>query len=202
MGTALKFGDSPIVRIVTQINALGGAPSLNDAWRRRMAMMDEKLVPRLMDRESVVQAFPLVRDLLPNVSLEQWTRFARPLLGANARSPRGLMTIQNGASYILALFGFEVRESLVETRTLWIDNIIVPNIPGRDMIWAAIMDTAEYLARMNGCRAIRAGFADQLDPGDSERLWVRLSFERSGYSLEGVQAFKRLGLGAVAAHDA
>jgi len=165
--------------------------------------MDEKLVPRLLDRESVVQAFPLVRDLLPRVSLEQWARFARPLLGASSgRSPRGLMTIQNGAGYILALFAFEVRESLTETRALAIDSIIVPNIPGRDMIWAAIMDAAEYLARMNGCRAIRAGFADALDPGDSERLWVRLSFERSGFSLEGIQAFKRLRLGAAAARDA
>jgi|DewCreStandDraft_4_1066084.scaffolds.fasta_scaffold151885_2 hypothetical protein len=155
--------------------------------------MEEKLVPRLMDRESVVQAFPLVRDLLPNVTLEQWLRFARPLLNSGSgRCPRGLMTIQNAASYILALFGFEVRESLTDTRALWIDNIIVPNIPGRDMIWEAVMDAADYLARMNGCRTIRAGFAEELDPANSERLWVRLSFERSGYSLDGVQAFKRL----------
>ncbi len=164
--------------------------------------MDEKLVPRLMDRESVVQAFPLVRDLLPSVTLEQWTRFARPLLNAHSgKCPRGLMTIQNSASYILALFAFEVRESLTETRALWIDNIIVPNIPGRDMIWEAVTDAADYLARMNSCRTIRAGFADDLGSADSERLWARLSFERAGYSLDGVQAFKRLSLGPTSSQN-
>jgi hypothetical protein len=174
----------------------------NTGLRPRKPIMEEKLVPRLMDRESAVQAFPLVRDLLPNVSLEQWIRFARPLLSSHsAKCPRGLMTIQNGASYILALFGFEVRESLTETRALWIDNIIVPNIPGRDMIWEAVMDAAEYLARMNGCRTIRAGFADELDPAHSERLWVKLSFERSGYSLDGMQALKRLNPGPTPIHN-
>lgn len=155
--------------------------------------MDDKLIPRLLDRESVVQAFPLVRDLLPHVSLEQWIRFARPLLSARStKSPRGLMTIRNGVGYILSLFAFEVRDSLTDSRTLSIDHIIVPNIPGRDMLWESVVDAAEYLAKVNGCQSIRADFGEDLDPAGSERLWMRVSFERVGYSLDGIQAFKRL----------
>ncbi len=158
--------------------------------------MDDKLVPRLLDRMSIDRAFPLVRNLAPAITLDRWTRFARPHLTSRSPNwPRGLMTIQNPAGYILGLFAFEVRDDLQENRALCIDNIIVPNIPGRDMIWAAVVDAAEHLANINGCRVIRAGFADELDPTDSDRAWIKGSLEHAGYSFEGVRAFKRVEAG-------
>ncbi len=155
--------------------------------------MNEALTPRLLDKSTIDRAFPLVRNLVPAMTQERWTRFARPHLSSRSPHwPRGLMAIQNPGGYILGLFVFEVRDDLYETRALCIDNIIVPNLPGRDLVWAAIVDAAEHLAAMNGCRVIRAGLADELNPADTDRAWLSASLEKAGYSLEGVRAFKRI----------
>jgi hypothetical protein len=162
--------------------------------------MDESLTPRLLDKSTVDRAFPLVRNLNPEITQDRWTQFARPHLASRSPHwPRGLMAIQNPAGYILGLFVFEVRDDLHETRALCIDNIIVPNLPGRDLVWASIVDAAEHLAAMNGCRVIRAGLADELDPGDTDRAWLAASLQKSGYAMDGFRAFKRLESGAQAA---
>lgn len=155
--------------------------------------MDDSLTPRLLDRSTIDRAFPLVRNLVPEITHERWTRFARPHLTSRSPNwPRGLMAIQNPAGYMLGLFVFEVRDDLYENRALCIDNIIVPNLPGRDLVWAAVVEAAEHVAAMNGCRVIRAGLADELDPSDIDRAWLSTSLEKSGYSLEGLRAVKRV----------
>lgn len=155
--------------------------------------MDDKLTPRLLDKGTIDRAFPLVRNLAPDITLDRWTRFAKPhLVSRSSEWPRGLMTIQNRAGYILGLFVFEVRDDLYEKRALSIDNIIIPNIPGRDMIWTAVVDAAEHIATMNGCRVIRAGLADELGPRQHDQAWLSASLEKAGYSFEGLRALKRL----------
>lgn len=162
--------------------------------------MDDSLTPRLLDKSTIDRAFPLVRNLVPAITHERWTRFARPHLASRSPNwPRGLMAIQNPAGYILGLFVFEVRDDLYESRALCIDNIIVPNLPGRDLVWTAVVDAAEHLAAMNACRVIRAGLADELDPSNTDRAWLSASLQKSGYSLEGVRAVKRIESAAQAA---
>ena len=77
--------------------------------------MAEPLAPRLLDRDTIDRAYPLVRSIATGVTLDRWGRFARPLVSSRSSSwPRGLMTIQNAAGYILGLYGFEVRDDLQE----------------------------------------------------------------------------------------
>ena len=155
--------------------------------------MSFSLAPRLLDQNTIDQAYPLVRNLANGITLDRWGRFARPFVSTRSSPwPRGLMTIQNEAGYILALFGFEVRDDLYENRTLCIENIVIASIPGRDTIWAAMVNAAEQLATMHGCHAIRAGLTDDLDPHDTDRRWLINSLQSAGYSLEGVRAFKRM----------
>src|SRR4029077_3011704 len=103
--------------------------------------------------------------------------------------PRGVMTIQNAAGYILALFVFEVRDDLYEGRILYLDYFMVPNVAGRRRIWDSAIGAAENLARLNGCRAIRAELGGELERSDENLL---TSLERSGYSPAGVRTLKRL----------
>lgn len=155
--------------------------------------MLEPLAPRLLDRDMIDRAYPLVRDISAGITLDRWGRFARPLVSSRSAAwPRGLMTIQNTAGYILGLFGFEVRDDLYENRALCIENIVIADIPGRDAIWTAVIEAVEQLAKMHGCRAIRAGLNDELDPSGGDRHWLASSFESAGYSLEGVRASKRI----------
>jgi len=109
-----------------------------------------------------------------------------------------MMTIQNAAGYILALFAFEVRDDLHENRIFYMDHIMIPNLPGRGTIWASAIDAAEQLATLNGCGAIRADLRGDLDRSDKDLL---TSLERSGYSPTGVRAFKRLEVKSSCAGD-
>lgn len=159
-----------------------------------MTGKDERpLIPRLLDRDSIDKAYPLVRGIMPSVTLDRWTEFAKPYFAARSpKWPRGLMTIQNKEGYILGLFGFEVRDELRSNRALFIDNIIVPRIPGHDMIWTAVVGTAETLAAINGCRAIQIKLSGDLNASGSTRDWLGSSLATSGYSVEEVHAFKRI----------
>jgi hypothetical protein len=162
--------------------------------------MGPQLTPRLLDRSSIDKAYPLVRGIMPNVTLERWTEFAKPYFAARSpKWPRGLMTIQNGEGYILGLFGFEVRDELHSNRTLFIYNIIVPQIPGHDLIWTVVIRTAETLATINGCRTIQIKLADDLNAQESGREWLGSSLTAAGYVIEGVHAFKRM-LSSVLTH--
>lgn len=155
--------------------------------------MDDTLAPRLLDRDRVDRAYPLVRNIAPQITLERWNRFVRPLLASRSSVwPRGVMTIQNAAECILGLFSFEVRDELNDGRTLLLDNIVTASIPGRDAIWAAVMDAADHLAQVHGCRAIRAGLGGDLDTSDRDRAWLVSSLEGAGFALDGIRACKRL----------
>lgn len=155
--------------------------------------MPEPLAPRLLDRNSIDRAYPLIRGIAAGITLDRWSRFARPLVGSRSASrPRGLMTIENAGGYILGLFGFEVRDELPNNRALCIENIIIASIVGREAIWATVIESSEELARLHGCDAIRANLSDDLDPSDCDRGWIISSLEAAGYALEGIRASKRI----------
>lgn len=155
--------------------------------------MSEPLVCRLLDRAMIDRAFPLIRGIVPGITLDHWTHFVRRFLAiSSGPGHRGLMTVQNPAGYILGFFSFEVRDDLYETRSLLLDNIIVADIPGRNTIWALIMKTADQLANMNSCRAIRANLNNELESVDRERTWLSVSLAKAGYALDGISGCKRL----------
>lgn len=150
-----------------------------------------QLAPRLLDRRSIDKAYPLIRGILPSVSRARWTEFARShLIARSAEWPKSLMTIQNPNGYILGLFGFEVRNELRNNRVLLVYNVVVPQIPGRDLVWTAIMETADTLAQMNSCSAIHVNLSDDWNASQSDRGWLQGSLSSAGYVVEGIHAFK------------
>jgi hypothetical protein len=152
--------------------------------------MVDTLTARFLDRRTIDKAYPLVRNIVPDMTVTRWTQFVRPhLVPRSPDWPRGVMTIQNATGYILSLFAFEVRADLHESRIFCMDHIMIPNLPGRRTIWASTIGAAERLAEMNGCRAIRAEFGGGSEHSDNDLL---TSLERSGYVPTGVRAFKRL----------
>jgi hypothetical protein len=152
--------------------------------------MVDTLTPRFLDRRTIDKAYPLVRNIVPGMTAARWTQFVRPhLVPRSPDWPRGVMTIQNAAGYILSLFAFEVRADLHESRIFHMDHIMIPNLPGRGTLWASTIGAAERLAEMNGCRAIWAEFRGGAERSDADLL---TSLERSGYAPAGVRHFKRL----------
>src|SRR5215470_3818200 len=152
--------------------------------------MADTLTARFLDRRTIDQAFPLVRNIVSGMTAARWTQFARPhLVPRSPNWPRGVMTIQNAAGYILSLFAFEVRADLHESRIFHMDHIMIPNLPGRGTLWASTIGAAERLAEMNGCRAIWAEFRGGAEHSDKDLL---TSLAKSGYAPSGVGAFRRL----------
>jgi hypothetical protein len=181
-------------KILTCIKVIAGASEqitlIGNGLREAM---DQTLVTRLFDRGMIEQAFPLVSARTPSMTLDRWTRFAVQHVAPRAAElPRGLMAVQNQAGYILGMFAFAVREDLDEGRVLSIENVIVPNMPGRDMIWSAVADSIDRLATMNGCRAILADLPRKRGPGDEEAAWAAPFLARCGYVLTVNRALKRL----------
>jgi hypothetical protein len=152
--------------------------------------MVDALTPRFLDRRTIDKAYPLVRNIVPGMTAARWTQFVRPhLVPRSPAWPRGVMTIQNAAGYILSLFAFEVRADLHDSRIFYMDHIMIPDLPGRGKLWASTIGAAERLAEMNGCRAIWAEFRGGAERSDKDLL---TSLEKSGYTPAGVRAFKRL----------
>ena len=145
--------------------------------------MADTLTARFLDRRAIDKAYPLVRNIVPDLTAARWARFVRTrLMSRSPDWPRGVITIQNAGGCILSLFAFEVRADLHESRTFWMDHIVIPNLPGRGTIWASMIGAAERLAEMNGCGAIRAEFGGGSEHSDKD-LWM--SLESMGYSLAG-----------------
>lgn len=155
--------------------------------------MDDVLTPRLLDDSMVERAYALVRNLAPGVTRARWRQFVMPSVRPGSSAwPRGLMSVQNAAGYILGLYRFEVRRSLYVRRILTVDNIIVADLPGRERIRATIIKTMENLASLYGCPLIRAEISNDFDLADGERNWILTAFEGSGFSVGGTYATKRL----------
>jgi hypothetical protein len=155
--------------------------------RNELPVTVDMLTPRFLDRSTIDKAYPLVRKMVPGVTAARWTQFV--LVPRSADWPRGVMTIQNAAGYILSLFAFEVRADLRESRIFYMDHIMVPALPGRGTLWACTIGAAERLAEMNRCHAILAEFRGGAKGSDENLL---TSLEKSGYAPAGVRAFKRL----------
>ena len=152
--------------------------------------MLDTLIARFLDRGTIFKAYPLVRDIVPGTTAAHWMQFVRPyLVSRSPHWPRGVMTIQSAAGYILSLFAFEVRADLYESRILRMDNIMIPNLLGRRTLWASMIGAAEQLAELNGCRAIWAEFRGGAEHSDPDLLTL---IERSGYVPAGGQAVKKL----------
>jgi len=152
--------------------------------------MVDRLTARFLDRRTIDRAYPLVRNIVPGMTAARWSRFVRPHLVLRSPDwPRGVMTIQNAGGCILSLFAFEVRADLHESRILYMDHIMIPNLPGRGTLWASTIGAAERLAEMNGCGAIKVEFGGGPERSDQELL---TALEGMGYSLASVRALKRL----------
>jgi hypothetical protein len=148
--------------------------------------MLDTLTARFLDRNTISKAYPLVRDIVPGMTAARWTQFVRPYLVSRSQDwPRGVMTIQNAAGYILSLFAFEVRADLYESRIFRMDSIMIPNLPGRGTLWASTIGAAEQLAELNGCSAIWAEFRGGAEHSDTDLLTL---LERSGYVPAGGRA--------------
>ena len=138
-----------------------------------------------MDEKLFEAAYPLVRTVAPDVSVEQWSIHARKV-----RMRGGLLGLIGAENALFGFLTYRNEESLRHGRIFRIDIFVTFELnraaPGRK----ALCEAAEALARKQGCTAIEIridsrGFAE----GGTARTqgWLNL-----GHSLEAVVFTKSL----------
>ncbi|MCY7338973.1 MAG: hypothetical protein LH465_03340 [Sphingomonas bacterium] len=132
-----------------------------------------------MAEDQLDAAYPLVRTIAPEVSLEQWIDYVREV-----RRKGGLLGVTVDGGALFGLLTYRKETTLRRGCVLYIDNIVTFELnraaPGR----RALCEAAEGLALKMGCSALEyrlgsRGYAD----GESAKAqgWVSL-----GHRLEGV----------------
>ncbi len=147
-----------------------------------------------MDENSFAAAYPLVRTAAPDVSAEQWQEYT-----AKVRMRGGLLGLMGPQGTLFGLLTYRHEASLRHGRILVVDNFLTFELnraaPGRQ----ALCDSAEALARKQGCAAIEyrlesRGFA--IDRSAKARGWLDL-----GHTLDAVVFAKLLEV-AIAPNEA
>ena len=130
-------------------------------------------------------AYPLVRCIAPEVSLEDWLDYAERRCREGGL--RGLYSVDGG---LIGLFSYRFGERLRHGRVLAIDDFVTFELsqaaPGR----AALMEAAVELARSLGCTGfeVRVGARGFADAGSSKASgWLGL-----GLALDSVIFVKSL----------
>ena len=138
---------------------------------------------RTLPLERIDQAFPLVRDLAPDVDLARWHRFAEALAAQQSNgefdtlsSPGGVMVAER-AGYIRGLFTYQVLPDLEHERVLLVQNFIVLEVVRREAAAKALMTAAVDLARDLSARAIHVLMG-------LDAIWAIKLYEGLGHSVE------------------
>jgi len=153
-----------------------------------LAGMSRELIIKLLDRESVDQAFPLACLSASGLSLEEWRRFATGPAGALGAS-HGVLSIQNRSGVIQGLCSYRFEASLRHGRVCVAEDLVALDLMDDTCVADALLRALEDLARRGGATALRLNLPGQSPAGD--RLIARL--RGRGHRWESVGLVKELG---------
>ena len=153
-----------------------------------LASMSRELIIKLLDRESVDQAFPLACLSASGLSLEEWRRFATGSAGALGAS-HGVLSIQNRSGVIQGLCSYRFETSLRHGKVCVAEDLVALDLMDDTCVADALLRALEDLARRGGAAALRLNLPGQSPSGD--RLIARL--RGRGHRWESVGLVKELG---------
>lgn len=151
---------------------------------REKMTADYKTGPLTRDR--VAQAYPVVREIAGDLTLESWADFVRSMAADEGRIdwPRGII-VADLEGYIRGMFTFHVVPDLHHGRTLVIGNFAVLQMVARKSLADSLLEAVHELARRHRCKAIHATV-----PPTSK--WATAYFEDRGHAVEKLVLCQRL----------
>lgn len=108
------------------------------------------LVPLGLDR--LKEAYPLVRDMAPQVTAEQWHAYVAPVLGGDPDT--GVFAIEAAHGFIRGLCVYRVVKDLDGAKQFVIVEIVVSRSLYRKAAARALIAAMEQEARERGCGGI------------------------------------------------
>ena len=108
-----------------------------------------------LDEEGVLQAYPLVREVHGNLTVDAWCKYAGMLLSpAPDGDERGIIGICAGQRYLRGLFTYRISPDVQHGRSLTVEYFLVESVISPRTVALALLAGVESLARKMDCDAI------------------------------------------------
>ncbi|MCP4330126.1 MAG: hypothetical protein GY791_17015 [Alphaproteobacteria bacterium] len=108
---------------------------------------------RHLTATDICRAYPLIQAAFADLSLEDWTRFARIQI-EDVRLPRvnsGIVAVENESGYLHGLFSFKIVDDGLVGRVLNCDHFVVLELLPIGEPLAKLVSAANRLGRDNNC---------------------------------------------------
>ena len=124
--------------------------------------ISEILTDRL-DAERIDQAYPLVRELKQNLTLEVWRDYAESYLGPAPveQGHRGIIVAEY-RNCIRGLLCYDVLTDLVDSTTLAVRDVVVLGLPAGQPVARSLLQHQFAIAGAHNCGAIRVDLSDPM----------------------------------------
>ncbi|WP_143596127.1 GNAT family N-acetyltransferase [Tistlia consotensis] len=146
---------------------------------------------RPLTRERAFLAYPLVRNALPETTLEVWTAFAEAFVGDGHSDPRrSILTVENESGVIIGLVAFHCLPDIVHGWVLMVSHLLAFELLDRRGVAEMIVQALEAEAGRLGCRAIHTCLP--VVEGEQRPAWLVALLQSHGHHVESMSLCKRL----------
>ncbi|MDH3738866.1 MAG: hypothetical protein OER92_06705 [Alphaproteobacteria bacterium] len=116
-----------------------------------------------MNASKIDQAFPLVRELKDNLTLDDWRDYAAGYLGPATikRGHRGIIAAEH-RDCIRGLLCYDVLTDLVDLTTLAVRDVIVLGVPAGQPAARSLLQQLFAIAGAHRCGAIRVDLSEPM----------------------------------------
>lgn len=105
----------------------------------------------------ILQVFPLIREAVPQVRLEEWTRFARARTAARGRARTGIRVAKAASNpYPNGLYCYRVETRLLSGNVLVADHFVAIDLLDARPVLDRLIADLEALAVRLGCDEVRS----------------------------------------------
>jgi hypothetical protein len=137
-----------------------------------------------LESSQLGQVFPLAREVLPDLDLAGWRRYASALIAKDDDAQRGILAVRNNAGYFCGLAIYHLVPANAGA-LLVADHFVVFDLLGRTEVSDVLLTGLDALARHLGCAAVETSLATPRD-----RLVKR--FRAAGHNPKSMLMSKRL----------
>jgi hypothetical protein len=154
-----------------------------------------RLEVRSLTDQAIAQAFPLLQLTLPDLTLDDWTKFAVENIAGSKTTEGGILTVVDERGFILGLLDYTIDRELDHGRTLMVKNFVALDFldTSRKDIATVLIQAMEKLAGHHGCSAIHT-LVHQSDTAPRQ-AWITDLLEAHGHKPKRVNLCKSLAAG-------
>lgn len=155
--------------------------------------MNDGIVLAPLDEERILQAYPLVREVSPEVAMKAWSDYAHAMLSKLAPMPetQGIVAAWAQNEYLRGLFVYRVLPDIQCGRVLLAEFFVGGSPFRKEIVADALLAGAEKLAREHACDAVHTTLPMQPE-------WITERLGERGYSEHGSALCRHLRMQAVA----